>query len=142
MAEHYDHHVVPVKVYLGVFLALCVLTVTTVAVTGYDFGPFNLIVALGIAVTKATLVVLYFMHARYSPKLTGVVIASSIAFFAILVFLTADRLRQPPLAGLNLRRGGLRHPPLGPPARYAGVNPAPLAARCPWQGAPHPCPRP
>ena len=83
-----EHHVVPLKVYLGVFLALCVLTVVTVAVTGYDFGPFNLIVALGVAITKATLVVLYFMHARYSPKLTGVVIASSIAFFAILVFLT------------------------------------------------------
>jgi cytochrome c oxidase subunit IV len=82
-----EHHVVPVKVYLGIFLALCVLTVITVVVTGFDFGPFNLIVALGVAVTKATLVVLYFMHARYSPKLTGVVIASSIAFFTILVFL-------------------------------------------------------
>jgi cytochrome c oxidase subunit IV len=83
-----ERHIVPVKVYLGVFLALCALTVITVVVTGYDFGPFNLIVALGVAITKATLVVLYFMHARYSPKLTGVVIASSLAFFVILVFLT------------------------------------------------------
>jgi cytochrome c oxidase subunit IV len=91
-----EHHVVPLKVYLGVFLALCVLTVVTVAVTGYDFGPFNLIVALGVAITKATLVVLYFMHARYSPKLTGVVIASSIAFFVILLFLTlTDYLSRP-----------------------------------------------
>jgi cytochrome c oxidase subunit 4 len=96
-----EHHVVPVKVYLGVFLALCVLTVVTVAVTGYDFGPFNLIVALGVAVTKATLVVLYFMHARYSPKLTGVVIATSLAFFAILVFLLlTDYVSRPwPLSG-------------------------------------------
>ena len=95
-----EHHVVPLKVYLGVFLALCVLTVVTVAVTGYDFGPFNLIVALGVAITKATLVVLYFMHARYSPKLTGVVIAASIAFFVILVFLTwTDYVSRPwPLA--------------------------------------------
>jgi len=85
---HPRGHVVPVKVYLGVFLALCVLTAVTVAVTGYDFGPFNLIVALGVAITKATLVVLYFMHARYSPKLTGVVVAASLAFFVILVFLT------------------------------------------------------
>lgn len=83
-----SRHVVPVKVYLGVFLALCTLTVITVAVTGYDFGPFNLIVALGVAITKATLVVLYFMHARYGPKLTGVVVAASLAFFVILVFLT------------------------------------------------------
>ena len=89
-------HVVPVKVYLGIFLALCVLTVVTVAVTGYDFGPFNLIVALGVAITKASLVVLYFMHARYSPRLTGVVIASGVAFFVILVFLTlTDYLSRP-----------------------------------------------
>jgi cytochrome c oxidase subunit 4 len=85
---HPRGHAVPVKVYLGVFLTLCALTVITVAVTGYDFGPFNLIVALGVAITKATLVVLYFMHARYSPKLTGVVVAASLAFFVILVFLT------------------------------------------------------
>ena len=93
---HPRGHAVPVKVYLGVFLTLCALTVITVAVTGYDFGPFNLIVALGVAITKATLVVLYFMHARYSPKLTGVVIASSLAFFVILVFLTlTDYLSRP-----------------------------------------------
>jgi cytochrome c oxidase subunit 4 len=91
-----EHHVVPVRVYVGIFLALCVLTVVTVAVTGYDFGPFNLIVALGVAIAKASLVVLYFMHARYSPKLTGVVIASSVAFFVILVFLTlTDYLSRP-----------------------------------------------
>jgi cytochrome c oxidase subunit 4 len=91
-----SRHVVPVKVYLGVFLALCALTVVTVAVTGYDFGPFNLIVALGVAITKASLVVLYFMHARYSPRLTGVVIAASLAFFAILVFLTlTDYVSRP-----------------------------------------------
>ncbi len=89
-------HVVPVRVYVSIFLALCVLTVVTVAVTGYDFGPFNLIVALGVAIAKASLVVLYFMHARYSPKLTGVVIASSVAFFVILVFLTlTDYLSRP-----------------------------------------------
>ncbi len=82
-----QHHVVSWKVYLAVFLALGVLTVITVQVAGHDFGPFNLVVALGVAITKATLVVLYFMHARYSPKLTAVVIASSIGFFVILVFL-------------------------------------------------------
>lgn len=89
-------HVVPARVYVGIFLALCVLTVVTVAVTGYDFGPFNLIVALGVAITKASLVVLYFMHARYSPKLTGVVVASALVFFAILVFLTlTDYVSRP-----------------------------------------------
>jgi cytochrome c oxidase subunit IV len=82
------HHVVSWRVYVAVFLALCVLTVVTVLVTGYDFGPLNLIVALAVAIAKTSLVVLYFMHARYSPKLTGVVIAASVAFFVILVFLT------------------------------------------------------
>ncbi len=85
---HPRGHVVSWRVYLAVFLALCALTVVTVVATGYDFGPLNLIVALGVAITKASLVVLYFMHARYSPKLTSLVIASSVAFFVILVFLT------------------------------------------------------
>ena len=82
------HHVISWKVYVAVFLALCVLTVVTVAAAQFDFGPFNLLVALGIAITKATLVVLYFMHARYATGLTALVIASSVAFFFILVFLT------------------------------------------------------
>ncbi len=91
-----SEHVVSWKVYLAVFLALCALTVVTVLVTGYDFGPFNLIVALGVAITKASQDVLYFMHARYSPRLTGVVIASSVAFFVILVFLTlTDYVSRP-----------------------------------------------
>jgi len=91
-----EHKVVSWKVYLAVFAALCALTVITVEVTGHDFGPFNLVVALAVAVTKATLVVLYFMHARYSPKLTGIVIASSLAFLVILVFLIlTDYLTRP-----------------------------------------------
>jgi len=90
-----EHHV-SWKVYLAVFLALCVLTVITVEVAGHDFGRLNLIVALGVAVTKATLVVLYFMHARYSPRLTGLVIVASVAFFFILVFLTfTDYISRP-----------------------------------------------
>jgi cytochrome c oxidase subunit 4 len=70
--------------------------VITVQVAGHDFGPLNLVVALGVAITKATLVVLYFMHARYSPKLTGIVIASSLAFFTIFLFLLlTDYLSRP-----------------------------------------------
>ena len=81
-------HVVPVRVYFAVFLALAVLTVITVYAATFDFGPFNVLVALGIAITKATLVVLYFMHARWAGGLTRLVILSSAAFFFILVFLT------------------------------------------------------
>jgi cytochrome c oxidase subunit 4 len=93
---HAEEHVVSWKLYLGIFLALCALTALSVLVTSYDFGPFNLIVAIGVAITKASLVVLYFMHARYSPRLTGVVIAAAIAFFVILVFLTfTDYMSRP-----------------------------------------------
>ena len=81
-------HIVSGKVYVAVFLALVVLTVVTVVAATYDFEPFNVIVALGIAISKATLVVLYFMHARYAGGLTKLVILSSVAFFFILVFLT------------------------------------------------------
>jgi cytochrome c oxidase subunit 4 len=81
-------HVVSAKVYVTVFLALVALTVLTVVVAHYDFEPFNVIVALGIAISKATLVVLYFMHARYASGLTRLVILSALAFLFILVFLT------------------------------------------------------
>ena len=84
---HPRGHVVSWKVYLAVFLALVALTVITVEVAGHDFGEMNLVIALAVAITKATLVVLYFMHARYSGRLTHVVIASSIVFLVILVFL-------------------------------------------------------
>ena len=83
-----SHHVIPPRVYLIIFGLLCVLTVITVVAATFDFGVFNTLVALGIATGKATLVVLYFMHARYSGALTALVIASSVAFLIILIFLT------------------------------------------------------
>ena len=57
-----EPHVVSVGLYLAVFAALLVLTGITVWAGRQDFGPFNTVVALGIAVVKATLVVLFFMH--------------------------------------------------------------------------------
>lgn len=65
-----------------------VLTAVTVAVAYYDLGPLNTIVALSIAVTKAALVILYFMHVRYSPSLTKLVVASSFLWLAILLSIT------------------------------------------------------
>ena len=81
-------HVVSVKLYLAIFATLMVLTVTTVSVAFLDLGPLNLVVALGVAVTKATLVVLFFMHVKYSSKLTWLVVASGFFFVAILIALT------------------------------------------------------
>lgn len=80
-----NHVVIPVKVYAAVFLALMVLTTVTVYVAFLDLGIFNNIVALAIAVTKATLVVLYFMHMRYNTSLNKVALVATIFFFALLI---------------------------------------------------------
>jgi len=53
-----------------------------------DLGKFNIVIALAIAAIKATLVVLYFMHARYSPKRTQLVIVCSVFWLAIMLALT------------------------------------------------------
>jgi cytochrome c oxidase subunit 4 len=90
-AHHADlghEHVTPLSVYLGIFATLMVLTVITVAVAWVNLGSFNILVALGVAVVKATLVVLYFMHVKYSSKLTWVVIGSGFFWLLILLGLT------------------------------------------------------
>ena len=81
-------HVVPLKVYFAVFASLMILTAVTVAVAYYDLGPLNTIVALSIAVTKAALVILYFMHVRYSPSLTKLVVAGSFLWLFIMLSIT------------------------------------------------------
>ena len=81
-------HVLPLRIYLMVFVSLLVLTATTVAVAFIDMGPLNNLVAMGIAGLKATLVILFFMHVRYSTKLTSLVIASGLFALVIMVGLT------------------------------------------------------
>ncbi|MDR1989540.1 MAG: cytochrome C oxidase subunit IV family protein [Acidobacteriaceae bacterium] len=81
-------HIVPKKIYFAVFAALMVFTAITVAVSFVDLGPLNTVVALGIAITKATLVVLYFMHVKYSPRLTKLVVLSSLFWLVILLVMT------------------------------------------------------
>jgi cytochrome c oxidase subunit 4 len=77
-------HISPNWLYLAIFGALMVLTLGTVFVAGYDLGPLNDVVALGIAVTKASLVILFFMHVRYAGKLVKVVVVGSIFWLMIL----------------------------------------------------------
>ena len=81
-------HVVPVGVYLAVFAALLALTAATTAAASHDLGPLNNVVALGIATLKATLVVLFFMHARYGTRLTPLVIAAGLFWLVILIALS------------------------------------------------------
>jgi cytochrome c oxidase subunit 4 len=83
-----SEHIVSRKLYLLIFAALMVLTVVTVLAAQRDFGRLNDIIAMAIAVTKATLVVLFFMHVRYSSRLTKVVVVSGFFWLAIFVVLT------------------------------------------------------
>jgi cytochrome c oxidase subunit 4 len=76
-------HVAPKSMYYAVFAALMVGTVLTVAVAFVDLGAFNNILMLGIAMTKAMLVILFFMHVRWSTRLTWLVVASG--FFWLLI---------------------------------------------------------
>jgi cytochrome c oxidase subunit IV len=94
MAAHSDstHHIVPIPVYLGVFFALIVGTIVTTLVAYVDLGQFNVVVALVVAVCKATLVVLFFMHVKYSPRLTKLVVISGIFWLILLLTLTETDL--------------------------------------------------
>jgi len=84
----HTEHVVPKRVYYIIFAILMLCTYLTVQIAFFDLGPLNTIAALVIAVFKATLVVLFFMHVRSGTRLTGAVVMSSLLFLAILLALT------------------------------------------------------
>jgi len=102
MSQNTEHseHIVPVWLYVVIFAILIVMTVVTAKVAFVDlswkFGQppnvhvvnFNPVVALGIAIFKATLVILFFMHVKYSARLTKVVVSAGIFWLLILLSLT------------------------------------------------------
>jgi cytochrome c oxidase subunit 4 len=110
-------HVVPVRVYVTVFLLLMVLTGTTVGVAFIDLGPLNTLVAVTIAVIKMMLVVTFFMHARQATALTRLVIAAGFLWLMLLMAFTLTDV------------GTRRFPP--DPAGWgpATVTPAPSPTR-------------
>ncbi len=81
-------HVVSPKLYIAVFVALLALTGVTVWAAGQDFGAYNTAVAVGIAVTKATLVILFFMHVRWGGKLVQLFVASGFIWLLIMIAIT------------------------------------------------------
>ena len=81
-------HISPKSVYYTIFGALMVLTAITVAVAFQPLGVLNFPVAITIAITKATLVVLFFMHVKYSSKLTKMIVAMSLFFLMTMFGLT------------------------------------------------------
>jgi cytochrome c oxidase subunit 4 len=82
------HHAGSKRVYYTIFGILLFCTYLTVQMAFLDLGPLNTVVALAIAVFKATLVVLFFMHVRQSSRLTWAVVIGSLFWFGILVALT------------------------------------------------------
>jgi cytochrome c oxidase subunit IV len=97
MADHshddsHGHPENPIKYYIGVFLLLMVMTGLTVYVAQFDlekrWGPLNALVALTIAVIKATAVIMIFMHVRWSSRLTQVIVVASVFWLLIMLSFT------------------------------------------------------
>jgi cytochrome c oxidase subunit IV len=86
------HHIVSPKIYFAIFAALMVCTGLTVWAAEIDlnhiFSGMNIVVALAIATFKAALVVLFFMHGKYSSKRTQMVIVCSVFWLAVMLFMT------------------------------------------------------
>lgn len=96
-------HISPKRTYYTIFALLMGLTVVTVFAAFTHLGIFNFPVAIGIAITKATLVILFFMHAKYSSRLTKLFVGMSFFFLMILFTLTlTDYLSR----GLKTYPGG------------------------------------
>jgi len=98
MTEHVipAEHTVSPRVYVTIFVSLMLLTVVTVWVAFFDLGWWNIFVAITIAVFKATLVILYFMHVRYSSKLTQTIVVAGVLWLILLLVLTfSDYLTRP-----------------------------------------------
>jgi cytochrome c oxidase subunit IV len=97
-----SEHIVQPRVYITIFLVLMAGTGLTVLAAFRDFpGPLNAVVAMTIAVVKATFVILYFMHVRYSSRLIWLIIGSALFWLAIMFALTISdywtRTWLPPL---------------------------------------------
>ena len=114
------HHIVPIPVYLAIFAALLVGTALTVWVAYFDLGAMNIVVALAIAVTKASLVVLYFMHVKYSSPLVQLAACTGFVWLAFMIGFTFSdvftRDWQPlegwtlqPVEEFNVGEGGAGH---------------------------------
>ena len=83
-----SEHIVPTRVYYTIFGVLMLCTYLTVQIAFFDLGPFNIVAALVIAVFKATLVILFFMHVKYSTRLTWAVVIGGVFWLGILLVLT------------------------------------------------------
>ncbi|HAG90964.1 MAG TPA: hypothetical protein DCL41_03790 [Bdellovibrionales bacterium] len=96
-----EHHIVPLKTFLGVFATLMFLTVMTVVVAQFHFGAWNTVVAMAIASLKAFFVLAYFMHLKYDDKVFLVGFLLSIFFLIVMYFFSVlDISTRPVLNGI------------------------------------------
>jgi cytochrome c oxidase subunit 4 len=112
--DHVQSHIASWQFYCGIFAALVVLTIITVKVSYYDFGTFNILVALLIATAKASLVALFFMHLRHDNLFNSFAFLISFIFLALFILLTYDDLGR--RAKLDPDYGGTSEPRTGLPA--------------------------
>jgi cytochrome c oxidase subunit 4 len=116
-------HIASAQFYVGIFLALVVLTILTVKVSYYDFGEANVIVAMAIATTKAGLVATFFMHLRHDKLFNTLTFLAAFLFLAIFIVFTYDDLGR--RGQLDNSYGGTHDLQTGLPA--AGGLPATTA---------------
>jgi cytochrome c oxidase subunit 4 len=83
-------HVLPVKTYLAVYGALMVLLVATVGAAFINLGAFNFTLTMIIAVAKAIMILLIFMHVRYSERLVWVFSSAAFLWLAIMIVLSLN----------------------------------------------------
>src|SRR5580704_17543734 len=81
-------YLVPKRTYYAIYVTLLVCTYVTWQIASFDLGPLNTIAALTIAVFKAVLVVLFFMHVKYSSPLTWAVVIGGVFWLGIMLSLT------------------------------------------------------
>jgi cytochrome c oxidase subunit IV len=87
-ANEHQHHVVPVSIYIIIFVSLMILTGLTVLASQKNFGPGNTIIAVAIAALKATLVILYFMHVRYNDNIVRIAVFAGFLWLGVMIVLT------------------------------------------------------
>jgi cytochrome c oxidase subunit 4 len=109
MSEH-SEHIVPARLYILIWAILIVCTVLTAWVATVDLGKFNTVVALAIATFKASVVVLIFMHVKYtSEKMTKAILLAAVFWLLLLLVLS--------LTDYSSRPQGLLTPPVSEPVR-------------------------
>ncbi len=110
----HHHHVTPTIVFVKVLGALLFLTVVTVLIARFDFGSLNMLIAMGVAAVKASLVLTFFMHLKYDTAINNIVILSSFLFLALLFLFTLGDLFTRGLADPRIDKPSPVYSPEGP----------------------------